>query len=86
MVRAVMDRVFVRLDEEDEKTQGGIIVSPSAYGGERTIGVVESVGEDVRAVKIGDRVLFHVFDELPTFDKSVVVLRENSILGVFEDE
>ena len=30
--------------------------------------------------------IFHIFDELPSPDKDVVVLRENSILGVFTDE
>lgn len=30
--------------------------------------------------------LFHLFDELPTYDKEIVVVRENSLLGVFEDE
>jgi hypothetical protein len=40
----------------------------------------------VKSVKVGDKVLFHVWDELPTYDPDVVVVRENSLLGVFEDE
>ena len=47
---------------------------------------VESIGEDVKSVKVGDKVLFHIWDELPTYDPDVVVVRENSLLGVFEDE
>lgn len=84
MVKAVMDRIFIRLEAEKE-TKGGIIMVESVDN-PRTIGIVESVGEQVNAVKVGDKVLFHVFDELPTYDKDVVVVRENSILGVFEDE
>lgn len=83
MVKAVMDRVFIRLEEE-KTTKGGIIMVESVDN-PRTIGVVESIGSDVKCVNVGDKVLFHVFDELPTYDKDVVVVRENSILGVFED-
>lgn len=83
--RAVMDRVFVKLEEEKLTTDGGIILT-SEYGAERTIGEVVSVGEKVGSVKVGDKVLFHVFDELPSYDKDVVVVRESSILGVITDE
>lgn len=84
MVKAVMDRVFIRL-EKQEKTSGGIIIAETADN-PRNIGIVESVGDEVRSVKVGDKIIFHVFDELPTYDPDVVVVRENSILGVFEDE
>lgn len=84
MVRAVMDRVFIRLEKE-KTTKGGIILADSVDN-PRTVGIIESVGEDVKSAKVGEKVLFHVFDELPTYDKDVVVVRENSILGVFEDE
>lgn len=84
MVRAVMDRVFIRLEQE-KTTKGGVILADNVDN-PRTVGIIESVGEDVKSVKVGEKVLFHVFDELPTYDKDVVVVRENSILGVFEDE
>lgn len=83
MVKAVLDRVFIRL-EQKEKTASGLILVESIET-PRTIGIVESVGPDVESVQLGDKVLFHVFDELPTYDPDVVVVRENSILGIFED-
>lgn len=83
MVKAIMDRVFIRLDKKEKQTEGGIILTDN-HDKEKTIGVVESVGEEVKSVKVGDRVLFHVFDELPTYDPDVVVVRERSLLGVFE--
>lgn len=78
-----MDRVFIRLEAE-KTTKGGIILTDSVDN-PRTIGVIEGVGPEVKSVNVGDKVLFHVFDELPTYDKDVVVVRENSILGIFED-
>ena len=84
MVSAIMDRVFIRLKKE-EKTAGGIILADTIEN-PGNIGIVESIGEKVTSVKVGDKVLFHDFDELPTYDPDVVVVRENSILGVFENE
>lgn len=86
VVNAVLDRVFIRLDKKDTATDSGIIL-PETYHDTQTIGTVESIGEAVKApIKVGDRVLFHVFDELPSNDPDVVVVRECSILGVFYDE
>lgn len=85
MVKAITDRVFIRLDSKPTATEGGIFFTDD-YRPERTIGIVESIGPEVKGIKIGDKVLFHIFDELPTYDPNVVVVRQNSILGVFEDE
>ncbi len=82
--QAVGDRVFVRLTTE-ERNPAGILLPDSAER-PRTTGVVESIGRDVRLVKVGDKILFHVFDELPSPDADVVVVRECSVLGVWEDE
>lgn len=84
MVKAILDRVFIRLEKKDKVTEGGILLTDNAEE-ERTIGIVESVGEKVQSVKAGDKVLFHVFDELPTYDPDVVVVRESSLLGIFEE-
>ena len=85
MVKAIMDRVFIRLDKKKKKTDGGIILTDDVEE-ERNIGVVESIGEKVKSVKVGDKVLFHKFDDLPTYDPNVVVVREYSLLGILNDE
>ena len=84
MVKAIMDRVFIRLEAQTAK-QGGILLPDSAQT-VRNVGIVESVGEKVQSVKVGDKVLFHYFDELPSLDPDVVVVREHSLLGVIDDE
>lgn len=85
MVTAIMDRVFIKLDEP-EKVNG--IILPDDVMNPRNIGRVVSVGAEVKSVKVGDHVVFHVFDEvpMPTPDKDIVVVREFSLLGVIEDE
>lgn len=77
---AISDRIFIRL-EAPQKSLSGLILTNNP---ERTMGIVESVGPLVTAVQPGDKVLFHVFDELPTYDPDVVVIRQNSLLGRFE--
>ncbi len=83
-MKAIADRIFIRLAPQKE-TAGGILLAAD-IDEPRTVGVVESTGKDVRSVKAGDKVLFHVFDELETPDKDVVVVRESSILGVINDD
>ena len=83
MVRAVMDRVFIRLDTKETATKGGIILTET-HENKRNIGVVEGVGPEVRSVKVGEKVLFQIFDELPTYDPDVVVVREKSSPNVVE--
>lgn len=85
VTRAIGDRVFIRLEAKENKTTGGLYL-PEISETDRTIGIVESAGEKVTVVKAGDRVLFHIFDELPSNDPDVVVVRENSLLGIIEDE
>ncbi len=83
-MKAIADRIFIRLSTKEE-TAGGLLLAADIEE-PRTVGVVESVGEKVNSVQIGDKVLFHVFDEVETPEKDLVVVRENSILGVISDE
>ena len=85
MIKPITDRIFIRLAPEKETTEGGIIIVDD-YHKNRNIGIVEEIGPLVSSVKKGNKVLFHPFDELPTYDSDVVVVKENSILGVFENE
>ncbi len=84
MVRAILDRVFIRI-EPQTASKGGIFM-PESIENPPTIGWVEAIGPQVTSVKPGEKVLFHVFDELPGYDKDVVVVRESSLLGVFEND
>ena len=59
-LQTIMDRVLIRLETNSHKTEGGILLTDDATP-TRTVGVVESVGENVHSVKIGDKVLFKVF-------------------------
>jgi co-chaperonin GroES (HSP10) len=79
MQKAIMDRVFIK---PDEKKQGLIIIQDND---ETKTGVVVSVGDEVKSVKVGDRVIFFKWDDLPALD-GLIAVRENSLLGIIEDE
>lgn len=77
--QAVSDRIFIQLDESVSSSK--LILTDCLRP--RNKGTVISVGPLVHSVGIGDKVLFHTFDDLPTYDENVVVIRENSLLGRF---
>ena len=85
MVKAVLDRVFIRLRETPDNQKSSLVLTDD-FAQDRCRGIVECTGPEVTSVKKGDDVLFHVFDELPTYDKNVVVVLESSLLGIFENE
>ena len=92
--RPLQDRVLVRRLDQDEKTQGGIIIPDTAK--EKPMeGEVIAAGPGARGedgvlhpldVKVGDRVLFGKWagTEVKIDGEDVVVMKESDILGVIE--
>lgn len=78
-MKAIMDRVFIK---PDEKKTGAIIIEDQD---KTKTGVVVSVGESVKSVKVGDRVIFYEWEPVPALD-GILAIRENFLLGKFEDE
>ena len=68
-LQTIMDRVLIRLETNSHKTEGGILLTDDATP-TRTVGVVESVGENVHSVKIGDKVVIENEDLCLKKDKS----------------
>ena len=85
-LQTIMDRVLIRLECTEKKTKGGILLTDEEKSKTiKNIGIVESIGEQVHSVKVGDKVFFHAFSELPSLDEGVVVVRERSLLGILEN-
>ncbi|NIS63429.1 MAG: co-chaperone GroES [Proteobacteria bacterium] len=93
-IRPLQDRVIVRRLEEEEKTEGGIIIPDTAK--EKPMeGKVVAVGkgkvlEDGKVVpldvKAGDRVLFSKYagTEVKLDGEEHLIMREDDILGIVE--
>jgi chaperonin GroES len=93
-LRPLHDRILVERVEEEEKTQGGIIIPDSAKE-KPAEGKVVAVGEGKVAengtktpleLKVGDRILFGKYSgtEVKIEGQEYLIMREDDVLGVIE--
>lgn len=81
-VTPVGDRVFVKTEEAEAKTVGGILL-PSTAQKRPTQGTVQSAGT-AKAVKAGDKVVYSKYagTELDVQGESFVLLKEDDVIGL----
>jgi chaperonin GroES len=89
-IQLLHDRVLVSVDHEGERRSSGGIVIPAtaALAGRRLVwSRVASVGPHVRAVEVGDRVLFDPEDkaEVEVNAETYVLMRERDLHAVAAD-
>jgi chaperonin GroES len=87
-IRMLHDRVLVQLDKEagERRSTGGIVIPATAALGNRRLAWarVAAIGPHVRAVEIGDRVLFDPDDkaEVEVNGESYILMRERDVHAV----
>lgn len=86
-IRMLHDRLLVSIDREagDRRSTGGIVIPATAVLGKRLSWArVEAVGAQVRAVQVGDRVLFDPEDraEVEVRGEDFILLRERDLHAV----
>lgn len=83
--KPLKDRVFVSYSEEAERTAGGLYV-PDVAKEKPQRGKVEAVGADVKALKVGNIVLFDKYSGSKVSLENVeyLIVKEEDILGIFE--
>ena len=79
MLKAINDRIIIKID--DSKPKSSIIINEDFP--RRESGVVLETGDKVTSVKKGDRIIFHIFDEI-SLGGDLAVVREKSVLDKFE--
>lgn len=90
-IRMLHDRILVAVDDEagERRSSGGIVIPATAAMGGRRLAwsKVAAIGANVRAVEIGDRVLFDPEDkaEVEVHGEDYVVMRERDIHAVAAD-
>ena len=83
MLKPLGDRILVALDLSEEKTASGLIIPDSAQDkGFR--GVVLAIGDDVKEIEAGFRVLIGKYSgvEMNINDRDCVLLREEDTLAI----
>ena len=76
-------RVFVSYTEELEKTAGGLYIPDSAKEKPQS-GKVEAVGEEVKQLKVGDKILFDRYSgsKISIDNVEYLIVKEEDVLGV----
>ena len=84
MIKMLGSKVLVEELVEDIKSESGIILGDSKASAQR-IGTVISVGDMVKEIELGDKVLFDGYRVAPLdFDgKIYLIMEENNIIGVY---
>jgi len=91
-VKPLADRVFVKLNEQEEKTAGGILL-PDTAKEKPQVGEIVAVGPGKRnddgshipmEVKVGDKVLYSKYagTDIKLSNEDYVLLSEKDILAV----
>jgi len=87
-IRMLHDRIMVEVDREsgERRSSGGIVIPATAAMGGRRLSWsrVAAVGPHVRAVEVGDRVLFDPEDkgEVEVNAETYVLMRERDVHAV----
>jgi chaperonin GroES len=85
-VKMLNDRILVKIESEGERrSSGGILIPATAQMGKRLAWAeVVAVGPNVRAMEIGDQVLFNPEDryEVEVRGDDYIILRERDIHAV----
>jgi len=80
-VKPVGDRVLVKLDKEEQKSVGGVLL-PTVAQSRPTAGAVVAAG-DVSMVKAGDRVVYSKFagTDIQVSGEEHILLKEDDVIG-----
>jgi chaperonin GroES len=86
-IQMLHDRVMVRVSEEagERRSSGGIVIPATAQMAKRLVwGEVYGVGNHVRTVKVGDRVLYdpEAPYEVEVQGRAYLVMRERDVHAV----
>ena len=81
--RPLKERVFVSYAEEGDKTAGGLYLPDTAKEKPQR-GKVESVGSEVKDVKVGDVILFDKYSgsKINIDGSDYLIIKEEDVLGV----
>jgi len=81
--KPLKERVFVTYTEEMEKTAGGLYIPDTAKEKPQS-GKVEAVGDEVKSLKVGDKILFDKYSgsKIKLDNVDYLIVKEEDVLGV----
>jgi chaperonin GroES len=86
-VKPLLDRVLIKIEESEAKSQGGIIIPQTAQEKTQT-GLVIAVGDDKDAIKVkaGEKVMYDKYagTQVKIDGKDHLILKMADIIAVIE--
>jgi chaperonin GroES len=81
--KPLKDRVFVSYTAELEKTAGGLFIPDSAKEKPQS-GKVEAIGDEVKSLKAGDKILFDRYSgsKINIDNVEFLIIKEEDVLGI----
>jgi len=81
--KPLKERVFVSYTEDMEKTAGGLYIPDTAKEKPQS-GKVEALGDDVKSLKIDDKILFDKYSgsKINIDSKEYLIIKEEDVLGI----
>ena len=86
MIQAIKHKVIVDPIQKPTETESGIFVGKANIEGSKLKGIVVSVGDQVRDVKVGDKIIYDNFtgNPLEYKGKKYTIMYEGEVLAVYE--
>lgn len=82
------DWILVEQDETSKETESGIMTPSNVEEEQKAIGTVINIGDEIKDIKIGDRVIFPVFagEKLDIKDdKNYRFLKDDDVIALIKE-
>ncbi|MCP1223312.1 co-chaperone GroES [Sebaldella sp. S0638] len=85
-IRPLGERVLIKQTKQEEITKSGIVLPDTASKEKPIIGEVTAVGDAIKEIKIGDKVIYEKYagTEVKDNDDVYLLLEEKNVLAVVE--
>ena len=95
MLQPILGNILIKIEIKKEETEAGIII-PDSSEKEENVGTVMSIGQGrtdkngklkkITSVKVGDKIIFNQFAAQEVGQDDLLVIKEDDIIGVYENK
>ena len=85
-IRPLGERVLIKQTKQEEVTKSGIVLPDTASKEKPIIGEVTAIGEAIKEIKIGDKVIYEKYagTEVKDNEEVYLLLEEKNVLAIVE--
>lgn len=85
-IRPLGERVLIKQTKQEEVTKSGIVLPDTVSKEKPIIGEVSAIGESIKEIKVGDKVIYEKYagTEVKDNDITYLLLEEKNVLAIVE--